>query len=214
MSFLQTYQWEIIIVIEIISWIALILFGILRYVLDKRRQSIIFLVLFVGLIGFEALVGWLIYRETGELSTIQIVITIFVFYAITFGISDFKKLDRWMRQKIGNWRKIDLLTEKDKGILIRDKDPKYIAKKNRISSFIHLSIFLAVQIGFWMYSVASLEEALTYVKDLSWIGEGDFKTSPYANETLYSISMVWGIVFVVDFIYSWSYTIFPAKKSK
>lgn len=213
MSFIQLYEWEIIITLEIISWISLICFGILRYFFDKRRLSMIFLIIFVALIGVEALVGWMIYQETGELSTIQIVITIFVLYAITFGISDFKKLDRWMRKVIGKWRGINLLTDQDKLIMKRAKDPKYIAKKYRKSSIIHLLIFLAVQVGFWTYSLTSIEEAITYIKDFSWIGAEDYLVTPYANETLYGISMVWGIVFIIDFIYSWSYTLFPSDKA-
>ncbi len=49
----------------------------------------------------EAILAWLLYRETGEISSLQIIITIFVLYAITFGYQDFRKLDRWMKKK--NW---------------------------------------------------------------------------------------------------------------
>src|SRR5699024_10731176 len=81
MSFIETYQWEIFIVLEVISWISLFIFGVLRYFFDKRKLSMYFLILFVTFIGVEALLGWFIYIETGELSTIQLVITIFVIYA-------------------------------------------------------------------------------------------------------------------------------------
>ena len=57
--------------------------------------------------------GYWVYQVTGEISTILIIITIFVLYACTFGIYDFLKLDRWMRRKIGEWRGVELLTEKD-----------------------------------------------------------------------------------------------------
>ena len=50
-------------------------------------------------------------------------------YAATFGISDFKKLDRWMRKHIGKWRGVELLADKDISIMGKQKDPKYIAKK-------------------------------------------------------------------------------------
>lgn len=212
MTFIQAYNWEIFITLEVLSWISLMAFGLFRYFLDQKKRSMLFLGIFIGVIGVEALLGWLIYKETGELSTFQMVITIFVVYAITFGIADFKKLDRWMRSKIGKWRGIDLLTAKEKTIILRDKDPKYIARKYRMSSLIHLVIFVGVQVYFWTISLPSMEEVLPYIKDLSWIGTEDVSKTPYANETLYSISMVWGIVFVVDFIYSWSYTLFPSEK--
>jgi len=213
MSFIETYQWEIFITLEVLSWVSLILFGLLRYFFNQRKKSMVFLVLFVALIGMEALFGWFMYLETGEMSTIQLVITVFVLYAITFGFSDFKKLDRWMRKYIGKWRGIDLLTDQDKLIMRRNEDPRYIARKYRRSSMIHLLIFVSVQIGFWMYSLSSFEEALPYIKDLSWLGADDYTITPYANDTLYGISLIWGFAFIVDFIYSWSYTLFPSDKS-
>lgn len=211
MSFIETYQWEIFIVLEVISWISLFIFGVLRYFFDKRKLSMYFLILFVTFIGVEALLGWFIYIETGELSTIQLVITIFVIYAMTFGYSDFKKLDRWMRKNIGKLRGIDLLTEEDRMIMKRDKDPAYLAKKYRVSSLIHLVVFVAVQMGFIVYSLGNLSDVAPYIKDFSWIGADDYTSSPYANDTLYGISMVWGIVFIADFLYSWLYTLFPSK---
>ncbi|UJL46287.1 hypothetical protein KFZ58_18360 [Virgibacillus sp. NKC19-16] len=211
MDLILTYQWEIFIVAEVLSLAALLLFGVVRYLLNKRRQSLLFLLAFLVLLIFEALLAILIYRETGEISTFQIIITIFVIYACTFGIVDFMKLDRWMRQKIGVWRGVDLLTEKDYRIIKRNKDPKFIAKKYRWSAMVHFVVFVGVQAVFWVHGTDGLDEMLIYVTDLSWIEAGTAAESPYANETIYSISMVWGIVFIVDFIYSWSYTLSPSN---
>ncbi|WP_306373270.1 hypothetical protein [Salirhabdus sp. Marseille-P4669] len=145
------------------------------------------------------------------MSTFQIVITVFLVYACTFGISDFKKLDRWMRSKIGNFRGVDLLTEQDKYVMEKQKNPKYIAKKYRISSIIHLLLFLFVQIIFLSYSLNHFDQVQYYLTDLSWIGTENVEETPYANDSLYRISMIWGLIFIVDFIYSWSYTVFPSK---
>lgn len=211
MTFLIQHQWEIFIAAEILSFISLILFGVIRYFFNKRNLSLIFLLSFLGLFIVEGVLALLIYRETGEISMFQIVILIFILYACTFGINDFRKLDRWMRLKIGNLRGIELLTERDKEIIRRQKDPKYIAKINRYSSIFHLLIFAAVQIVFWSYEIKDLSQAMNYLTDLSWIGDDNYLASPYANEMMYNISMVWGIVFIIDFIYSWSYTICPSK---
>ncbi len=206
------YQWEIFILAEVLSIVCILLFSVVRYLLGKRSLSVIFLVLFVVLLFAEAALALFIYRETGEISTFQIVITVFVIYACTFGISDFKKLDRWMRLKIGNWRGTELLTEADKTLMRKQKDPKYIAKKYRDSSLIHMFVFLVVQVIFWSIGVSSTEEVWAYVTDLSWIGTESVNETPYPNESLYRISMVWGLIFIVDFIYSWSYTIFPSNQ--
>lgn len=211
MNFILTYQWEIFIVAEVLSWVSLLFFGIVRYFLNKQRLSSLFLIVFIGLIAFEAILGWLIYQETGEISSFQIIITIFVVYACTFGISDFKKLDRWMRKHIGKWRNVQLLTETDIEIMNKHKDPKYVARKYRRTTTIHLLIFVLVQAGFWIYGNEGIQSLLAYAKDLSWIGTENVEETPYANESIYRISMIWGLVFIVDFIWSWSYTVFPSK---
>lgn len=211
MDVIMEYQWGIFIVLEVLSFACLLFFGVVRYIFNKQKLSLFFLFLFILLLFLEAALAIFIYKETGEFSTFQIIITIFVIYACTFGISDFKKLDRWMRLKIGNWRGIELLTEKEKYVMKKQKDPKYIAKKYRLSSIIHFLLFLIAQLIFLTYSLESMEQALPYLTDLSWIGTESIEETPYSNETLYGISVVWGLVFIIDFVYSWSYTIFPSK---
>ena len=214
MNFLLEYQWEIFIVAEVLSLFALILFGIVRYGFGRRKSSLTFLAIFLGLLIFEAGLALILYQETGEISNFQIVIMIFILYACTFGINDFRKLDRWMRKKIGNFRGTDLLTEKDKEIMRRQKDPKHIARVNRISAMIHLLIFVVAQVSMWAYSLESFDEAKLYLTDLSWIGAENYQETPYVSDMMYGISMIWGIVFMIDFIYSWSYTIFPANSKE
>lgn len=212
MKFLIDYQWQLFITIEILFLLALLAFGFVRYFLNKSRLSLIFLCSTFGFVILEALLAFLIYRRTGEIGIFQIVILIFVLYAVTFGIRDFKNLDRWMRQKIGKWRKVELLNEEDYKIIERNNDSKYVAKKYRISATIHLSIFLIGQTILWYLGTGSVSEMLGYLKDLSWFETGDYADSPYANETSYSIGMLWMIVFFIDFIWSLSYTVFPSRK--
>lgn len=211
MVFILAHQWEIFIAVEVLSMAALLLFGVVRYLLNKKKLSRLFIIAFLVLLALEALLAMLVYRETGEISTFQIVITVFVLYACTFGIFDFMKLDRWMRKTIGKWRGIELLSEKDYRIMERNKDPEHLARKYRWTSTAHLVVFIVVQSVFWMYGTDSLAEMLGYIRDLSWIEAGTYVESPYPNQTLYSIGIIWGLVFFVDFIWSWSYTVFPSK---
>ncbi|GAB3798408.1 hypothetical protein [Virgibacillus kimchii] len=212
MDELIQYQWEIFITAEVLSLAALILFGVIRYFFGKRRLSLLFLVFFLMLLILEAVFGLLIFQETGEISNFLIIITIFVIYACTFGIFDFMKLDRWMRKKIGGWRGVELLSDKDKDIMARQKDPDYVAKKYRWSSMAHLTVFSVAQFIFWIYGTSGVDQMISYMTDLSWIGAENAAQTPYANDTIYGISMVWAIVFIIDFIYSWSYTISPSKQ--
>lgn len=201
------------IAMELASLVCLLLFGVARYGLDKRGTSMIFIFLFVGITALEAGLGWLLYKETGELSTLQIIITVFVLYAVTFGIQDFKKLDRWMKQKIGRLRGIDLLTDKDREQIAKQKDPSYQARMYRRSSFAHLLVFLIAQTVFFALGTNNWDDALSYVRDLSWLGSESYNptNSPYPNETIHSISMLWGVIFLIDTIYSWSYTFWPKR---
>ncbi len=211
LQLLIDHQWTVFITLEVLSFISLLLFGVFRYGLNKRKFSNIAIFMFLFLLIAEVLLGVMIYQETKEFSSFQIIIGIFVLYACTFGIFDFIKLDRWMRRKVGKWRQVELLTEKDYRILNRQKDSKYVARRNRISSMIHLFLFVVGQFILWSYGTENFEELLGFLTDFSWIEAGTYEDSPYPNEMSYSIGMIWGIVFIVDFIYSWSYTVFPSK---
>lgn len=211
MDFLVTYSWEIFVATELLSLSSLILFGLFRYFFSKPKLSLMFILLFLLLLTAEALLGIYVYQQTGEVSTFLIIITVFVIYACTFGIFDFLRLDRWMRSKIGKLRGVELLTEKDYAIMRRNNDPKYIAKKYRVTSLIHLILFVTVQTIFWSMGTDGVSEMKMYLTDLSWIEKGNVEDSPYPNETIFTIGMIWGIAFVADFIYSWSYTLFPSK---
>jgi len=210
-KFVLQYQWEIFITIEVLLFVMLLLFGATRYFFQLKKTSFAFFISFIGLILFEALLALLVYKQTGEISTFQIVIIVFIFYAFTFGIADFRKLDRSMRKKIGEWRGVELLTEKDYVIIERNANPKYIARKYRWTSAIHFIVFIIVQAIFWTIGTNGIDEWAGYIRDLSWIESGSAAQSPYPNDTTYAIGVIWTIVFVVDFIWSWSYTFFPNK---
>lgn len=211
LQWLIDMQWTVFVTLEVLSFISLIIFGLLRYGFNRKKMSLLAIYSFLLLLIVEALIGILIYQATGEISSFQVIVGIFVIYACTFGIFDFIKLDRWMRKAVGKWRNVELLTEKDYAVMKRQKDPHYLAKKYRLTATVHLFIFIIGQSILWYYGTSSLEEMLMYAKDFSWIESGTAENSPYANDLSYSIGVIWGIVFIVDFIYSLSYTFFPSK---
>lgn len=212
MDIILKYNWEIFITLEVLSMGALILFGVLRYFFNKFRVSLLFIALFIFILLLESGLALFVYFETGEISTFQIVIAVFIVYALTFGINDFLKLDQWMRIKIGKFRGVDLLTEKDHKIIKRNEDPRYIARKNRISAYIHLMIFVIGQSVLWMMGTDSLEEMKMYLTDFSWLENKVAEGTPYPNDITLGIGVIWGIAFIADFLYSWSYTLFPKEK--
>lgn len=206
MTFIYTYHWWLLIGLEVIAVLALIIFGLSRYLFSRPRLSFLFLAVFIAMICLEGVLGLLIYQKTGEFDLFQIVVLIFILYAFTLGIFDFIKLDRTLRQKIGDLRKIDLLTDKDKEVLARQKDPVFLARKYRRSSYLHTILFFGFQITTWLMGTESLAEIGTYLTDFSWVNNDDSTGTPYPNDLLYRVGVVWTIVYVVDLIYSWSYT--------
>ncbi|MUV38305.1 hypothetical protein JNUCC1_02143 [Lentibacillus sp. JNUCC-1] len=207
-----TYQWEVFISLEVLSSLFLIAFLLLRYAFSKVRLSRWFLGLFLLTMIIEAALAWLVYNETGEISNFQIVVGIFLIYAVTFGINDFKKLDRYIKEKVGKWRGVQLLTEKDIEQMERAKDPAVIARKNRLWWYIHASIFIVVHYMFWLNVGDQSHSFIYYLTDFSWFANEGAEGSPYTHETIAQISKVWSVVFAIDTIASWSYTVFPDQK--
>lgn len=205
------YQWEIFIVLEVLSFIFLFAFIVLRYITIKQKLSHLFLVLFFVCMVFEVALAFQVYRVTGELSTFQIVIGIFLIYACTFGISDFKKLDRYIKGKIEKWRGVQLLTEEDLIKMKQAKDPKVIARKNRIWWFAHAAVFVIAHFLFWQYYGSDINDFSFYLTDITWWEEEGFENGPFQDEMIDQISKIWTIIFGLDTIISWSYTFFPSK---
>ena len=211
MDSITANQWGIFIALEVLSFIFLFIFLLIRYAFTKQKLSFWFLVLFILCIVLEAVLALLIYRSTGEISTFQIVIALFIVYAFTFGINDFKKLDRYIKGKVGKWRGINLLTEEDMRKMEQAKDPKVIAFRNRRWWYIHALTFVIGHYLFWLYFGNHDHDLIYYLEDLSWWGSEDITNSAFRNEAVQQISQIWTIVFAVDTIVSWSYTLFPSK---
>lgn len=57
MDFILRYQWEIFILAEVLSLIFILLFGVTRYVANKRKLSLGFLFLFIVLLFLEGCIS-------------------------------------------------------------------------------------------------------------------------------------------------------------
>jgi len=212
MTFILNYQWEIFIILEVLSIVFLLLFLLIRYAFRKLTLSRLFLAAFISMIIFEGILALGVYRETGEIDTFQIVILVFIVYASTLGIADFKRLDRWIKQKVGNWQGVDLLTARDKQIIQQQKDPIYRARKYRKEWFIHTIIFVIAHVFFFMFYGNERLSFLEIMSDWSWLENFDPENippnGPYRIGPLYLVSLVWAIAYIGDTINALYYTIF------
>lgn len=212
MDTLLAYQWEIFIALEVIATVSLLLFLVTRYAFTNQKLSLLFLYLFFILLGSEAVLAIVVYKQTGEISTFTIVIAIFILYAATFGISDFRKLDRFIKKWIGKWKNIDLLSDKDKERMERAKDPKVISRNSLIWWLSHVVIFLIVHVFLWMTYGKHDDGIMYFLTDWSWYSAENLGTGPFTNEMVGSISQLWILIIGIDTIVSWSYILFPGKK--
>lgn len=212
MKFLLTHQWSIFITIEILSLVFLLLFFITRYIFMKLHSSTVFLVSFITTIILEAFLAYIVYSQTGEFTTFQIVIAIFILYAATFGRSDFKKFDRFARDMIGKWKGVDLLTTEDREIMAYLKNPKVVAKRARYWFYAHITIYAIAILVFWTLYGNPDYPLSHFLTNFEWFGDETIQPQPFQNELLSNIVRIWSVIFIVDSIINWSYTIFPTKK--
>jgi len=211
MQFLVEHDWMIFISLEIAALIFLLLFVVVRYLLSMRQLSQLFLGLFLLMMVFEAMLAYFVYQVTGEVSTFQIVIIIFLLYAVTFGISDFKNLDYKARVRIGKWRNVPLVTDEEVERMQKRKHPKVIGKKSRRWFYAHTIIFGIALVYFWQ-SYGSTEHGFLYfIQDFAWFGD-ETLPQPFTSEMLSQAIRLWIIIYIIDTIINWSYTFFPDKK--
>lgn len=213
MTLLLNYYWEIFIVLEISAFIILLVFLFIRYFFMKSELSFIFLILFIMMLILEAVLAFVVYKQTGEFTTFQVVIGIFIIYALTFGVNDFKRLDRYVKQKVGSWRGVDLLTEEDKEKIAYLKDPKVIARRSRYAFYMHTLIFVSGIIVLWIYNGNKDYSLLYFLKNLEWFEDVLASPQPFKNEQITSGVRLWIIIYILDSIINLSYTLFPGKRN-
>jgi len=212
-QFLVKHDWAIFIGLEVCALIFILAFMGTRYLLSRRPLSNLLLGLFLLMMVLEGVLAFVVYQVTGEVSTFQVVVVLFLLYAVTFGVYDFKRLDFSTRMKIGTWRKTTLVTEAEIDKMRARKDPKTVARKSRIWFYVHTIGFGGALIYFWNTSGTSERSWLYFIQNWDWFGDEDL-TQPFTNELLSQVVRLWLIIYIVDSIINWSYTFFPNKVSE
>src|SRR5699024_853880 len=123
--------------LEISSLIFIFAFMGARYFFAYHKVIIIFLSLLLLMMIVEGILDFLVYKVTGEINTFQIVVVIFLVYAATFGIYDFKKLDYTARVKIGKWSNVQLVSDDEVKKMRKLKHQKVVARKSQFWFYIH-----------------------------------------------------------------------------
>ena len=208
MEMLVNYQWYWFVLLEIISTIGALAFIVVRYKIKHRTLSQLALAIFIVPLLLEAGLALLIYQQTKEITTFHIVIMVFLLYACTFGIADFKKIDRMVRIWLGKRAGEDLLTATEHAQLAREKSPHYIRQKSLRNLVIHSVIFIVAVIYMWI-TFGNPDFSLS----LRWVTDSD-RVQPLTNEVANTVLRVWLIAYSIDSILNLSYILTPITKKR
>ncbi|MGI2732998.1 hypothetical protein [Bacillus cytotoxicus] len=198
MSILTEYRWYFLIGAEIVFWISAVGFFILRYGFRLRKASfIVGIVLLLNELFILAL-GVLDYYQTGKFSNFQLITMIILIYALLYGKKDLRKLDIWVQKRIAKWRNEPVPYIEEPSELTG-----WAYTKQELGQWVlHFILFITVHIiFFFVYGLVPLEEWK------NWLDDGIV-----LNKSASRFSQVWGVVFFIDTVITFSYVIFPKKE--
>ncbi|WP_231887797.1 hypothetical protein [Fictibacillus phosphorivorans] len=212
MDFILENKWQFLIIAEVFFWIFSLTFLVVRYWFNLKKLSIVFFFLFIINDLWIATMGFMDYLKTGNFTSYQIVILIIIVYALTYGKSDFRKLDIFIQKKVAKW-KGEPIPELKGPEKLYGKD---LARQERKHFAIHLSIFILAHIG--MFLVYGLSDQLTQTENIEqllsqWFSSKD-ALYPFNNKSMNNLSRIWTLVLVIDGVTSLSYTFFPKNEKK
>ncbi|MBD7937009.1 hypothetical protein H9655_08195 [Cytobacillus sp. Sa5YUA1] len=210
MDFILDHKWAFLITAEVIFWLSILAFLILRYWFKLDKWSFLFLGIFLLNDIWIATMGYMDYRRTGEFSSYQIIILIVIIYAFTYGKSDFKKLDHFIKRKVAQWKGESVSIDKPAKLSGREH-----AALERKQFFLHLLVFVLAHIVLALF--LGLSEEARSIDSITELGNQWFAANdavfPFTHSTANNISRIWAIILVIDGIISLSYTLFPRKAS-
>jgi hypothetical protein len=212
MDYILAHKWMFLILAEVIFWISIITFLVLRYWFGKKTLSFVFFLLFIINDLWIASLGFFDYLQTGQFSSYQVVIVVVFLYAITYGKSYFKKLDYYIQIYVAKWKGEPAPAIAPPKKLVG----KEHAQKERKHFYVHLAVYAAAHLVFFLlfglssrvYEMASMNQ---FFDEFFSAKEG---TLPFANPTVNNLSRIWTLIFVIDSIVALSYTVFPKGGGK
>ncbi|KKB41390.1 hypothetical protein ACFSCZ_17475 [Siminovitchia sediminis] len=205
MDFLMQYKWLIVIIAEILFLVFAGLFFIMRYWFRKNAVGFAFIILLILNELFLAFLAIYDYLQTGTLDSFQIITAIFYIYLIFEGKKDFKRLDHYFKKKVASWKGETVPDLQTSESAVEKKYGRAHAKEEREGWYIHLVIFVIAQIVFWNI------DNFTGWQDFNLNQIGEF-FQIYEDPKINQVNAVWGVILFIDFIWSFSYTIWPKKE--
>ncbi|RFU69672.1 hypothetical protein [Bacillus sp. V59.32b] len=207
-EFILEYKWAFFIIGEILFWMSITGFLLLRYLigLDKLSKYFIFIWLFSD--AWLLFIGILDYTHTGKFDTFQLIIIVFLIYALTFGKNDFKKLDRFIKRNVRKWKgeepEAEERDEKLYGMSYFIKELKGLA--------IHLVVYTVVLIILAFLLDLRDYEHIVISGDFNKTVENIIEKGFFTNPAVGKATGIWTLVLLIDTIITFSYLVFPKKE--
>ncbi|MEW9500706.1 hypothetical protein [Jeotgalibacillus marinus] len=212
MDFILEHKWAFLIAAEIIFWVSILTFLTLRYWFKLNKLSLIFFAFFIINDLWIATMGFMDYLRSGEFTSYQLVILIFIVYAFTYGKSDFRRLDAFIQKKVAKLR-CEPVPDFDQPCALYGSE---YAKKEWKQFLGHLLIFSIVHISLmFIFGISKQTDEITSLDTLFtlWFAESP-ASFPFDNSGANNLSQVWTLVLAIDAVITSSYTIFPKSKKK
>lgn len=212
MDFILENKWQFLIMAEAFFWIFLLTFLTVRYWFNLKKLSIVFFFLFIINDLWIATMGFLDYLKTGNFTSYQVAILIIIVYALTYGKSDFRKLDIFIQKKVAKLKgqPIPELKGPEK---LYGKD---LARQERKHFSLHLLIFAVVHVV--LFFVYGLSDQITQTQNIEQLLSEWFSSKeahyPFNNASMNNLSRIWTLVLIIDGVTSLSYTFFPKNEKK
>jgi hypothetical protein len=206
-DFILQYKWMFFIIGEIVFWVSIIGFLVLRYVyrLEKISKYLIFVWLLSDL--WLLAIGILDYRHTGKINTFQIVIVVALIYALTEGKKDLQKLENYIKLKVANWKGTPLPEDesspKKEKLYGRANTAKEI-KKFRLHLFIYVIVMAVFAVMFDFREFSKQDNFGDFFSDI-------LKNGFFEGPSISKISGIWTLILLADAIFTLSYLVFPKK---
>ena len=209
MDFILDHKWIFLITAEIVFWVCAVAFLILRYWFKFDKLSKFVIVIFIVNDLWIALLGFMDFQRTGEFSFYQIIIVIFIVYAMTLGKSDFKKLDYFIKRQVAK-RRGEPLNDAQKPVQYYGMALAVIEWKQFAG---HIFIFILMHVIFFFafgFSESMQQTPITELFSVWFNNENN--AVPFNHEGVNQFSQVWLLILLIDFAITLSYTIFPKRK--
>lgn len=209
-EFILQYKWLFLIVGEVIFWVSLIGFFLLRYLFSLEKLSIYFIFLWLFSDVWLLALGVFDYKHTGTFDTFQVIIVIFLIYALTFGRSDLKKLDLFIQRTVKRWRG-EPLQEKEQ----QEKRFGMAFALQQDKEFVLHLIMYVIVIAIFSFFVEIRDIAdLFLAPNVGDLIKHLIENGLFDHPLLSKVTGVWTLILLIDAVITASYFVSPRKEGK